>query len=86
MQSRSLVDLLPLVGVLLQTGAFWLKNERVIRIVSLIGAPFWLSYNLISRAYGSAVGDALTISSILVALFKYRKGRGEKEKNNAPKV
>ncbi len=85
-QNRSLADLLPLVGVLLQTGALWLKNERAIRIVSLVGAPFWLSYNLISRAYGSAVGDALTISSILVALFKYRKRQGEKENNNDPRV
>ena len=81
-QNKSLVDLLPLVGVLLHTGAFWLKNERVIRIISLIGSPFWLSYNLISHAYGSAVGDFLTIGSILIALFKYRRVKEQKSEND----
>ena len=76
--NQSLLDLLPIFGVLLHTGAFWLKRERAIRTVSLIGSPFWLAYNLASRAYGSALGDFLTMGSILIALLKYRR-EGEKE-------
>ena len=34
--------------------------------------PFWLAYNLLSRAYGSAVGDLLSMVSI--AMIKYRNG------------
>ena len=81
--NRSLLDLLPILGVLLHTGAFWLTRERVIRIVSLIGSPFWLVYNVASRAYGSALGDLLTMGSIVIALLKYRKSekRGENTKN-----
>ena len=70
---RSLIDLLPIAGVLLHTGAFWLRDERIIRRVSLLGSPFWFVYNLISRAYGSAVGDVLTMLSIVLAMIKYRK-------------
>ena len=71
--NKSLLDLLPIVGVALHTGAFWLTKERTIRIVSFIGSPFWLTYNLASRAYGSAIGDLLTMGSIVIALIKYRK-------------
>lgn len=78
--NQSVLDLLPIFGVLLHTGAFWLTRERVIRIVSLIGSPFWLTYNLASRAYGSALGDLLTMGSIVLALIKY--GKKEKDAKN----
>ncbi len=70
--NRSVLDLLPVVGVLLHTSAFWISDEKWIRRVSLLGSPFWFVYNLLSRAYGSAVGDILTILSILIAMYKYK--------------
>ena len=73
---KSFLDLLPVAGVLLHTGAFWLSDEKRIRRVSLMGSPFWLVYNFASRAYGSAVGDLLTIGSILIAMIKYRDRKG----------
>jgi hypothetical protein len=73
--NRSALDLLPIFGVLLHTGAFWLTRERVIRIVSLIGSPFWLTYNFASRAYGSSIGDIFTMLSIIIAMIRYRKSK-----------
>ncbi|MBR5280512.1 MAG: YgjV family protein [Clostridia bacterium] len=70
--NRSYLDLFSLVGVLLHTSAFWMDRERAIRVVSLLGSPFWFVYNLMSRAYGSALGDILTMGSILIAMFRYR--------------
>lgn len=68
-----------LIGVLLHTGAFWISNEKTIRILSLVGSPFWFIYNLLSMAYPSAVGDAMTMVSIIVAMIRYdRKKRKEK--------
>ncbi len=66
-------SLLPIAGVLLHTGAFWMSNEKVIRRISLAGSPFWFVYNFKSQAYGSAVGDILTMVSIVIAMIKYRK-------------
>ena len=66
-------SLLPIFGVLLHTGAFWIENERIIRRVSLLGSPFWLVYNLSATAYGSAIGDVLTMVSILLAMYRYRR-------------
>lgn len=75
---ENIFSLLPIVGVLLHTGAFWLRDERTIRRISLLGSPFWLAYNLVSRAYGSCVGDLLTMVSIVVAMVKYRKKKTER--------
>jgi len=70
---KSPLGLLTTLGVLIHTNAFWLTEERAIRRVTLIGSPFWLSYNILSGAYGSVVGDFLTITSVVTALIKYRK-------------
>lgn len=72
---ENVFSLLPMVGVLLQTTAFWINDERIIRRVSLAGSPFWFVYNFVSRAYGSAVGDVLTMGSIIIAMIKYRKSK-----------
>ncbi len=68
---ENIYSLLPMFGVLLHTGAFWLSDEKKIRIVSLLGSPFWLVYNFVMMAYGSAVGDVLTIISISTAIVRY---------------
>ena len=54
-----------------------MTDEKVIRRVSLLGSPFWFAYNFLSRAYGSAVGDLLTIGSIIVAMIKYKDFKKE---------
>ena len=41
------LDLLPILGVVLHTGAFWIDDEKIIRRVSLAGSPFWFIYNLV---------------------------------------
>lgn len=81
---RNIFSLFPIAGVLLHTTAFWLDNEKYIRLVSLLGSPFWLVFNVTSRAYGSAIGDTLSIVSILVAIFRYDifNKKGEKANEN----
>ena len=68
---KNIYSLLPVAGVILHTSAFWITDEKRIRQVSLLGCPFWLAYNFISGAYGSVIGDALSIVSILIAMYRY---------------
>ncbi len=70
--NKSVLDIFPIIGVLLHTSAFWISDVKIIRRVSLLGSPFWFIYNFLSRAYGSAIGDILTIISIVIAMIKYR--------------
>lgn len=76
---KNVYSLLPIAGVLLHTSAFWITDEKRIRQVSLLGCPFWLAYNLISGAYGSVIGDALSIFSLLIAMYRY-DFKGKKSK------
>ena len=69
---ENVFSLFPIFGVLFETVALWFTRERSVRIVSFLGAPFWLSYNLICGAYASAVGNVLTMISIILALYRYR--------------
>lgn len=78
---ENIFSLLPIFGVLFHTGAFWISNEKTVRRLSLLGSPFWLAYNLISKAYGSSIGDILSMISIIIAMFRYdfRKKASGKE-------
>ncbi|MBE7064401.1 MAG: YgjV family protein [Ruminococcaceae bacterium] len=76
---ENVFSLLPMFGVLLHTGAFWFSNEKKIRFMSFAGSPFWFAYNLYSGAYGSSIGDVMTMVSIGLAIYRYdiRKKKGE---------
>ena len=67
------IELLPIAGALFQTGGLWCEDEQVIRKFGLCSAPFWLTYNFISQAYGAALGSVLVIVSIVTAMIRYRK-------------
>ena len=77
---KDIFSLLPILGVIFETLGLWLKNEKHIRIVSLLGAPFWLAYNILCRAYGSSIGNVITLISILVAIVRYDILKKEKSK------
>ena len=75
---KNIFSLVVLVGILLHSTALWINNEKRIRITSILGSPFWLTYNLASHAFGSAIGDVLTMGSILIAMIKYKDFRKKK--------
>ncbi len=68
---KNVFSLLPVIGVLLHTGAFWIEDEKRIRQISFLGSPFWLVYNIVSRAYGSCVGDVMSMISIGISIIRY---------------
>ena len=76
---KNIFSLFPVAGAMLQSGAFWLKDEKNIRLVSFLGAPFWLVYNTLSGAYGSAIGSILSLFSIGIAIVRYDILSGKKK-------
>lgn len=71
-ENGSMLGLLSIAGVLFETIALWFNSEKMIRIISLFGAPCWFIYNMICGAYPSAFGNVLTVVSIIVALVRYK--------------
>ncbi|MBQ3547539.1 MAG: YgjV family protein [Clostridia bacterium] len=70
--NRSILDLFALTGVLLEINALWPTDEKAIRLISLLAAPFWFTYNFLSCAYGSSLGNVFTIVSIAIAMIRYK--------------
>lgn len=77
---KNIFSIFPMIGILLQAGALWLKNEKYIRIVSMIGCPFWFTYNFVSGAYGSCIGDSLALVFLAVAFVRYNVIAERKQK------
>ena len=67
----NIFSLLPLLGVLLQMNASWFKREKNVRLMSVCGVPFWLSFNIIKGAYGSLVGDVLSFVTLSYSIIRY---------------
>lgn len=67
---KNIFSLFGLAGIILEVVALWLTKERDIRIVSFLSAPFWLTYNIASRAYASAPGNILAMVSIGIAMAR----------------
>ena len=78
----NLFGLFAIAGVLFETIALWFNSEKIIRIVSLFGAPCWFTYNLICGAYASLIGNVLTVASIVLALVRYKNTKKEKVIDN----
>ena len=68
---ENIFSLCAIAGAIFQTGAFWINDERKIRLMSFFGAPMWLLYNTVNHAYGSAIGSVLSIISIGIAILRY---------------
>ena len=68
---KNIFSLFSMLGVMLHINALCFNNEKKIRRMSIAGSPFWLIYNFTNKAYGSAVGDVLSIVSIALAMFRY---------------
>lgn len=82
---KNTFSLLPILGVIFETMALWLKREKHIRLCSLAGAPPWLVYNLYSHAYGSSIGNVITLVSLFVAILRYDVFKKEKRKEQPPR-
>ena len=76
--TRDPFGVLPIIGVMFHTNAFWFDNEKTVRRLSMIGSPFWFAYNFLCGAYGSCIGDLLSMVSLGISMFRYdRKNKKE---------
>ncbi len=65
------VTLLALIPKVLTTISYGMKNERLLRLITLPSCLFWTAYNCIVGSYEAAFSDLLTFVSIIIAIYRY---------------
>jgi len=65
------ITLLAIIPKVLTTVSYGMKNERLLRIITLPSCLFWIAYNCIVGNFEAAVSDLLTFISIAVAIYRY---------------
>lgn len=68
---ENIYSIFAIIGVVLEINALWITEEKNIRRLSFLSAPFWFVYNFMNRAYGSALGCVLVMVSIIIATLRY---------------
>ena len=79
---KNIYSILGLAGIIFEVAALWMTKERDIRIVSFISAPFWMIFNLASKAYASVPGNILAMVSIGIAFIRLDIPKKEKSGGN----
>ncbi len=66
------VSLLAFAASAVSTLGYWRNNARTIRLSNLLCAsPCWLVYDVLVRSWGGVLNETVTITSILVSLFRF---------------
>lgn len=65
------LSLLPIGAKLLTTISYGMKNERLLRFITLPSCIMWSIYNLYVGSLGGALGDILALISLLIGIYKF---------------
>ena len=72
--------LLALIPKLLTTVSYGMKNERLLRLITLPSCLFWIAYNCFVGNYEAAISDFLTFISIVIGIYRYDIRKCSKER------
>ena len=74
-------NLLPAIGMIIETFGFWITDEKLLRRINLLPRPLWFGYALVVGSIPSGLTELFVTTSLLIAIYRYDfKGkRGRKE-------
>ncbi len=65
------LSLIPLLAKVISTVSYGMKNERLLRFITLPSCILWVFYNCTVGGYEAAAGDMLTFISVIIAIYKF---------------
>lgn len=68
---NGVMSLLPVVAKILTTISYGMKNEKLLRYITLPSCIFWILYNSMVGGWEALIGDFLALCSILIAIYKF---------------
>ena len=69
------IVLLPLVGKILTTVAFWKENAKTVRRLSFPSSPCWLIYNAYNHSWAGVATEMFVMASIIVGMFRHDRNK-----------
>lgn len=70
-------SILPGVAMSLTTAALWTRNAGRMRLLYFLNSPFWLSYDLLSHSYSTALMETIALASYIIAIVRFDLGKKE---------
>ncbi len=67
---QSALSVLPILGMVCTTVAFWIKTPKYVRLCALPSSPLWLVYNFVSSAWGGVLTEVINMASIVIAIVR----------------
>ena len=77
-----ILEVLPVLAMTVTTIAFRYKEAKILRRVTFISSPMWLTYNAIFFSLGGIIGESLNIGSALIGTLRLDRKKAE-EKNES---
>ena len=75
-----ILEILPVLAMTVTTIAFRYKEDKILRRVTFISSPMWLTYNAIFFSLGGIIGESLNIGSAIIGTIRLDR---KKEENKA---
>ena len=66
-------DILPTLAMVLASVAFFVKDEKIIRYISVMISASWLAFGIYAMSIPSIISDGSVLISIILAIIRYRK-------------
>ena len=64
-------SLLPIGAKLITTVSYGMKNEKLLRYITLPSCVLWIIYNVLFGSWEGMISDSLALISILIAIYKF---------------
>lgn len=71
------ISLLPMAAKVLTTVSYGMKNEKLLRCITLPSCLCWIAYNIFVGGWEAMVSDILSLISILIAIYKFDLSHGK---------
>jgi hypothetical protein len=65
------ISLLPVMGMVLGTIAFWSKETKQIRILLLLSIMPWIIYNILVQSYAGIIGSTIILISNFIGIYRF---------------
>lgn len=79
---KNLLSLFPTFASILAMFAFWIKDVKTTKKLSLVVSVLMFTYDIFNYSYMGIINEIITLSSIIVALCRFGKKQESKDLKN----